>query len=1167
MEVASCSWRMVASVGIWWTASTIATIASKSVMKGSDVSNSSRAYSFEDWRWVDLTALQHLLGSILSVMWMKAVGMSVWPVKTHGYRHFIFIAALCNVVGNLATNAAYALIKSSTAHVVKACEPLFAFVLALLLYRNYSALNLSTLLSVMIIVIGAGTFIMGDATYNIQGIFAVMISNAAFPVRNIFLKNLNNIWDNPLQKFAVMSVYSVIFLLPVLLIKLFITRQFLTANLPESLISSVSYSIYNLASIIVLESFSPLTYYYAILNVIRQLFVVLSNIIYFNTSLSWVMSISLIVLLSGCCLYQLKDISTAKYNFLKSILLSCFLTYLIIPTNVFISNRRPIPVICGIENRISTSWVFNKPIPNNIVTNIATLSEHYPDIPIHVYCGTSQCVQQVSKLNNGNIVTEFLVVTRVVKDTPLAIWLAHHPFNKVLARKEFEMHLKEAVKLGILWNYGGYYVDPSLVTKPLSALCKRDNNAFMSKKPNKSDFTFLDVSYFPKNHPFIYDLAEHFVREYPTTVSKNTAFHFNFQEHVHVFSKTCQVCPDIVDDAILEQINITGNEEVQGHFGTFSYDIRVRNVPEANLGNEIQAFPGLQYLPFLDRFIERDSLIAPNGTYNITAFFDTWWGARPPPNTFHPIMLSMQIGKSMQKNVSKHDIEYLKAITPIGCRDDSSINFLKEHGIEAHFSGFFTLLTNNPNINRLRTDNIYLVDVNPRLVKLLPMEIQKKGIPIEHSMKGEERSYSLSRFTAAYKLIEMYGTAKLVITQRIHAALPCVGMGTPVIFINSPDMSGGGGSDREYFPYLTRLYPLFHTLDLNNRSLNEAKEWIGNFSWYNIPLNPNVSILMRLKATAWNVIRQNHVLYDAAKKFGVIPMSLPPVPPQHRNKLLFHLIFTTSNKSTISLFGKRKQKGYFNWRHTRCVEAIFYHHPTAEVIVHSNTLSQRTFDVLTEVGYSITVRNYNLTKLIIDSPAHDFIEKFEKAKRSSHWYSHETDLLRIFFLYKWGGVYLDTDMILVRSLDSLEMNTIGFQDSKKSTLCGAFMMFEKGHSYLKSCLIEFAKRYDGNQWAWNGPNLLTRIWHRIYESKNDVHTKDYKAFYMFHYSKVMSECFNVPSKAVFNEKMSILKTKAYSVHLNSKITGNVGITSESVFRNDTICNHILSSYCILCNSQ
>ena len=156
-------------------------------------------------------------------------------------------------------------------------------------------------------------------------------------------------------------------------------------------------------------------------------------------------------------------------------------------------------------------------------------------------------------------------------------------------------------------------------------------------------------------------------------------------------------------------------------------------------------------------------------------------------------------------------------------------------------------------------------------------------------------------------------------------------------------------------------------------------------------------------------------------------------------------------------------------------------------------------------------------------------------------------------------------MILVRSLASLEMNTIGFQDSKNSTLNNAFMIFEKDHFYLKSCLKEFAKTFDGNRWGRNGPHLLTRIWKRLYKGQNDVHTKDYKAFYTFHYSKVMSECFNVTSKAVFNEKMSTVKTKAYSVHLSSKITSNVGITSKSVFRNDTICSHILSSYCILCN--
>ena len=291
---------------------------------------------------------------------------------------------------------------------------------------------------------------------------------------------------------------------------------------------------------------------------------------------------------------------------------------------------------CGKEYRISTSWVFSKPIPNSVVANIATLSKHYPDMPIHVYCGTSQCVQQVSKLKNGNIVTEFLVVSQVVKDTPLVGWLTRHPFNKVIAGKEFEIHLKEAVRLGILWNHGGYYVDPNLeLSKSLiTEQCMQIHNAFMTKDKIS---TFLGVSFFPKNHPFIHSLAELFVNEYPTTVSHKTVFHFNFQELVRIFSKSCQACPDIVE-VNLKQINITGEEN---HFGTLSYDTRVRKVRGANLGDEIQGFPGLQYLPFLDKFIERDNLKAFKGTDNTTAFFSAWWGFNgpwpPPDTTFIPL--------------------------------------------------------------------------------------------------------------------------------------------------------------------------------------------------------------------------------------------------------------------------------------------------------------------------------------------------------------------------------------------------------------------------------------------------------------------------------------------------------------------------------------------------
>jgi len=103
-------------------------------------------------------------------------------------------------------------------------------------------------------------------------------------------------------------------------------------------------------------------------------------------------------------------------------------------------------------------------------------------------------------------------------------------------------------------------------------------------------------------------------------------------------------------------------------------------------------------------------------------------------------------------------------------------------------------LIKNPNIGRRRTENIYLVDVKSKFKQILPLEVQEKAITVTHNMKGTNMYDSLARFTAAYQLMEMYASAKLVVTQHIHCALPCVAMGTPVIFINSPVMPGGRSS-------------------------------------------------------------------------------------------------------------------------------------------------------------------------------------------------------------------------------------------------------------------------------------------------------------------------------------------------------------------------------------
>jgi len=116
-------------------------------------------------------------------------------------------------------------------------------------------------------------------------------------------------------------------------------------------------------------------------------------------------------------------------------------------------------------------------------------------------------------------------------------------------------------------------------------------------------------------------------------------------------------------------------------------------------------------------------------------------------------------------------------------------------------------------------------------------------------------------------------------------------LSSSVIFINSPEMPGGGGTKANSSSPTVGLMPLFHTVSMEN-----ARGCLKNL--VQPPPNPNAMMMMRLRAKAWNVVRQNQALYDAAHKFGLLPF-LRPDPPS--SEQLFHLVFTTSNTTKIEL--------------------------------------------------------------------------------------------------------------------------------------------------------------------------------------------------------------------------------------------------------------------------
>jgi len=138
--------------------------------------------AFKGLRWLELTVLQHWLAANALVTWLKAVtGKSIWPDNKHKTE------ACIAVLGNVACNkCGHTLLSSSATQVIKGCEPLFTFVLLLVLYRKYEALDLTTLFSVATMVAGTCTFVILDTTFNVYGSTAAIASNIAFPIHNIY---------------------------------------------------------------------------------------------------------------------------------------------------------------------------------------------------------------------------------------------------------------------------------------------------------------------------------------------------------------------------------------------------------------------------------------------------------------------------------------------------------------------------------------------------------------------------------------------------------------------------------------------------------------------------------------------------------------------------------------------------------------------------------------------------------------------------------------------------------------------------------------------------------------------------------------------------------------------------------------------------------------------
>ncbi|KAL6657777.1 hypothetical protein ACP70R_005557 [Stipagrostis hirtigluma subsp. patula] len=258
----------------------------------------------------------------------------------------------------------------------------------------------------------------------------------------------------------------------------------------------------------------------------------------------------------------------------------------------------------------------------------------------------------------------------------------------------------------------------------------------------------------------------------------------------------------------------------------------------------------------------------------------------------------------------------------------------------------------------------------------------------------------------------------------------------------------------------------------------------------------------------------------------------------------------------------------FSVRHQRGLESLLRHHPDACVVMLSETLELQFFRKFVDEGYKVAVAVPNLDELLESTPTHIFASVWYEWRQAKHYPLHYSELVRLAALYKYGGIYLDSDIIVIKPLTSLQ-NSIGAvkEVSETSSFSGAVLAFEKQSPFLAECLKEFYSTYDDTLLQWNGAELMTRVISNLSSNADEnmrhlnMKLEPSVTFYpisSIDITRYFSEPDNMVERAHHDALLSRIMSDSTTFHLWNSIT------SALVPESNSLVEKILNHYCIHC---
>ncbi|HEL2310123.1 polysaccharide pyruvyl transferase family protein [Streptococcus suis] len=249
-----------------------------------------------------------------------------------------------------------------------------------------------------------------------------------------------------------------------------------------------------------------------------------------------------------------------------------------------------------------------------------------------------------------------------------------------------------------------------------------------------------------------------------------------------------------------------------------------------NIGDEIQSIAASRFLPQIDYYINRDYMndFKPDTDEQIKLIMNGWYSHRPQNfplknEQITPLLISMFVtGRAKVPFSSEENVAFFKKYGPVGARSADTKEYMESLGVESYWSGCMTL-TLQPEKYIKKQDFVLAIDLPEEACQKLEKEsklpVIRLSVYTNHKYMSDTRRMKLAKY-----YLYLYQSARLVVTTRLHATLPCLALGTSVLNIELPNF------EPERFGSLRELS--------NHMTLDEFMSGTGDYDINNPKENP-----------------------------------------------------------------------------------------------------------------------------------------------------------------------------------------------------------------------------------------------------------------------------------------------------------------------------------------